>query len=152
VRMANETTVRLATAQDAVEIATMSRDYIEHGLGWGWRADRVHEAIEDPDTNVAVIGKPGAVIGFGAMSYDDDHAHLLLLAVRHSFQMKGAGSSIVNWLETVAQNAGIRRFIVEVRRDNLVGISFYSSLGYEIEYLKESMYRTEDGLGLEKRL
>ena len=150
--MANEQTIRLATAQDADEIACMSRDYVEHGLGWGWRADRVQEAIQDPDANVAVIGKPGAIIGFGAMSYRDDHAHLLLLAVRHSFQMKGVGTSIVNWLEAVAQNAGIRRFVVEVRRDNLVGITFYSSLGYEIEYLKESMYRTEDGLGLEKRL
>ena len=150
--MANEQTVRLATTHDAVEIANMSRDYIEHGLGWGWQADRVQEAIDDPDTNVAVLGRRDAIIGFGAMSYGDDHAHLLLLAVRHSFQMKGVGSSIVSWLEMVAQNAGIRRFIVEVRRDNLVGISFYSSLGYEIEYLKESMYRTEDGLGLEKRL
>jgi ribosomal protein S18 acetylase RimI-like enzyme len=150
--MANEQTVRLATTHDAVEIANMSRDYIEHGLGWGWQADRVQKAIDDPDTNVAVLGRRGAIIGFGAMSYADDHAHLLLLAVRHSFQMKGVGSSIVSWLEMVAQNAGIRRFIVEVRRDNLVGISFYSSLGYEIEYLKESMYRTEDGLGLEKRL
>lgn len=151
--MANEQTVRLATAQDAIEIAHMSRDYIEHGLGWGWRSDRVQIAIADPETNVVVMGKPGAIIGFGAMSYDDDHAHLLLLAVRHSFQMKGVGSTIVNWLEAVAQNAGIRRFIVEVRRDNLVGISFYSSLGYEIEYLKEAMYRgAEDGLGLEKRL
>jgi ribosomal protein S18 acetylase RimI-like enzyme len=150
--MSKEQLVRLATSQDAVEIANMSREYIEHGLGWGWQPDRVQEAIQDPNTIVAVIGKRDEIIGFGAMSYDDEHAHLLLLAVRHSFQMKGVGTTIVNWLETVAQNAGIRRFIVEVRRDNLPGISFYSSLGYEIEYLKESMYRTEDGLGLEKRL
>ncbi len=151
--MVNERTVRLATTQDALEIARMSRDYIEHGLGWSWRPESVEEAIADPDTNVAVIGKPGDIIGFGAMSYSDDCAHLILLAVRHSFQMKGVGSTIVNWLESVAQHAGIRRFIVEVRRDNLVGISFYSNLGYDIECMREAMYGgTEDGLGLEKRL
>ena len=29
--------VRLATLADADSIAAMSRDYIEHGLGWGWQ-------------------------------------------------------------------------------------------------------------------
>ena len=28
--------IRLATSQDAALIAEMSRDYIEHGLGWSW--------------------------------------------------------------------------------------------------------------------
>lgn len=151
--MVNQRTIRLATQGDALEISYMSRDNIEHGLGWCWQPDRVAQAIADPNTNVAVMGKPGDIIGFGAMSYDDECAHLLLLAVRHSFQMKGIGSTMVKWLESVAQNAGIRRFIVEVRRDNLVGISFYSSLGYDIEYVKDALYDdNENGLGLQKRL
>jgi hypothetical protein len=45
--------IRIAQAQDAPAIASMSRDYIEHGLGWGWRQGRVARSIADPEVNVA---------------------------------------------------------------------------------------------------
>ena len=41
--------VRLARLADAPAIATMSRDYIEQGLGWSWTVGRVERAIRDPD-------------------------------------------------------------------------------------------------------
>ena len=37
--------IRLALPQDGVRIATMSRDYVEHGLGWGWTPARVLRSI-----------------------------------------------------------------------------------------------------------
>lgn len=49
--------VRLATVADAPDIAAMSRDYIEHGLPCNWGYDRVAAAINDPQTNVAVVGE-----------------------------------------------------------------------------------------------
>src|SRR6185369_15763529 len=37
--------VRLALPTDARGIAEMSREYIEHGLGWSWTRERVLKAI-----------------------------------------------------------------------------------------------------------
>src|SRR6476661_8830860 len=34
--MSTGTVIRLASADDALSIARMSRDLIEHGLGWSW--------------------------------------------------------------------------------------------------------------------
>src|SRR4051812_44160989 len=66
--------IRLAAPDDAHAIAAMSRDYIEVGLPWGWRAERIARAIRDPETNVAVVGPPGAVTGFGIMTYRAEDA------------------------------------------------------------------------------
>lgn len=145
--------VRLATLADAADIAAMSRDYIEHGLPWGWREGRVARAIEDPETNVVVVGAQGAIVAFGIMSYADDDAHLALLAVRRSRQRQGVGSAVLAWLEAVARAAGARRIHVEARMDNVAARSFYGEHGYHECAIARSMYSGGvDGVRFEKRL
>src|SRR5882672_6808592 len=73
--------VRLAVPGDAAAIAEMSRDFIEHGLGWGWTEARVLRNIQDKATNVAVIREEGQLFGFGIMKYGEESAHLFLLGV-----------------------------------------------------------------------
>jgi ribosomal protein S18 acetylase RimI-like enzyme len=151
--MIADTHVRLATQLDAADIAAMSRDYIEQGFRWRWTYDRVMQAIANPDTNVAVVGKHGALIAFGIMSYVGDDAHLLLIAVRRSSQRKGIGSAILLWLEQVAYLAGIKRILVEARSSNSVAHSFYNAHDYHKYLAMEEMYfDIEPGIGLVKRL
>ena len=54
----------------------MSRDSIEHGLPWSWRADRVTRAIRDPDTNVVVVDGRGALGAFGIMRSEEHTSEL----------------------------------------------------------------------------
>lgn len=151
--MIAEIAVRLATRADAAGIAAMSRDYIEHGLPWSWTANRVAAAISDPDTNVVVTGASGTIAAFGIMSYLNDEAHLLLLAVRLSSQRQGIGSAIVRWLEEVAHTAGVRRIHVECRRVNVAARNFYCDHGYHERVIARGMYKgIEDGVRLEKWL
>jgi ribosomal-protein-alanine N-acetyltransferase len=148
-----DTAVRLATVADAADIAEMSREYIEHGLPWGWRTDRVARAIRNPDTNVVVVESQGALVGFGIMSYLDDDAHLLLFAVRGSSQRRGIGSAILRWLEAAARAAGAKRIRVEARRENVAARNFYSEHGYHERVIAKGMYSgVVDGVRLEKWL
>jgi ribosomal-protein-alanine N-acetyltransferase len=131
----------------------MSRDCIEHGLPWTWRARRVAGAIRDPDTNVVVVGEPGAIVAFGIMSYLEDDAHLLLFAVDPSHRRSGIGSAVLAWLEAVARSAGASRIRVEARRDNDAARSFYSEHGYHERSLAPAMYSGRlDGVRLVKWL
>lgn len=131
----------------------MSRDYIEHGLPWRWRHDRVAAAIMNPDTNVAVVGDRGAMVAFGIMSYAEFDAHLLLFAVRRSRQRAGVGSAVLLWLEAVARTAGAKCIQVEARRDNTAARHFYSEHGYHERLIKKAMYSgVADGIRLEKLL
>jgi len=145
--------IRLASLAHAEAIAAMSRDTIERGLPWTWRADRVAAAIRDPDTNVAVVGPPEALEGFGIMIYREDDAHLVLFAVHPGRQRQGLASALLAWLEDVARAAGCRRIRLEARRDNVAGRNFYSEHGYHERQIQRNRYHAGvDGVRLEKWL
>jgi [ribosomal protein S18]-alanine N-acetyltransferase len=146
-------TIRFATRGDAAAIAALSRDEIEHGLPWTWRETRVRNAIADPETNVIVVGRPGAVAAFGVMYYADDDVHLLLFAVHRSQQRQGVGSALLQWLEEAARAAGASRIRVEARMDNEAARSFYNERGYHEGAIVRGMYSGRlDGVRLEKWL
>lgn len=143
--------IRLARRADAAMIAAMSRDQIEQGLPWSWTEARVLGAIRNADTNVAVIGEPGALRGFGIMAYRDDVAHLMLFSVLPEHRRQGAGSALLRWLEEVAVNAGVQRISLECRRDNAAARNFYAERGYHELAIAKGYYRgVEDAIRLEK--
>lgn len=129
--------LRLAQRGDAPAIAALSRDLIEHGLGWSWTARRVLRSVADADTNVLVaLDAASGLQGFALMHYGDDQAHLLLLAVQAAQSRRGIGTALVGWLETAAGVAGVRQVWLEARETNAVARSFYRHLGYrEIDVL-----------------
>jgi hypothetical protein len=75
--------IRLATLADAAGIGEMSRDLIEHGLGWRWTPARIRRCLGDTATNVAVAtsGDRERIAGFAIMRYKENEAHLILLGV-----------------------------------------------------------------------
>lgn len=128
--MPAQPTIRLAKPDEAQAIARMSRDWIEHGLGWSWTAARMSQAIGDPTTNVAVLVKGDRLSGFGIMQYGDDDAHLVLLAVSPFTRHQGLGRALTVWLEQSARVAGARRIRLEARADNRHALTFYEKQGY----------------------
>ncbi|MBK6009205.1 GNAT family N-acetyltransferase [Ramlibacter ginsenosidimutans] len=145
--------VRLALAEDADDIAAMSRELIERGLPWTWRASRVLRAIQAADTNVAVARVDSELIGFGIMEYLEADAYLALFAVRTARQRQGIGSLLLGWLEESARAAGAERIRVEARRDNVAARSFYNELGYHEVAIRRGRYSDGvDGVVLEKWL
>jgi [ribosomal protein S18]-alanine N-acetyltransferase len=145
--------VRFATRDDAAAIAAMSRDEIEKGLPWSWTEGRVANAIANPDTNVIVAGPASALTGFGIMVYRDETAHLSLFAVAAPHRRQGVGSALLEWLETVAREAGVPRINVECRRTNDAARNFYGEHGYHELAISRRYYRgVEDAIVLEKHL
>ena len=151
--MISHLTIRPATRNDAFAIAALSRAEIEYGLPWTWREPRVRQAIADPDTNVIVVGPPGAVVAFGVMYYAVDDAHLLLFAVHRMRQRQGVGTAMLQWLEAAALAAGAQRIRPEARMDNEAARSFYNEHGYHEGDVVRGMYSGRlDGVKLEKWL
>ena len=124
--------VRFATRTDALAIAEMSRDFVEAGLGWSWTKERVLRALRHPDTNAIVAEREAGRAGFAIMKYDDEEAHLVLLAVAPAHRRRGVGSAMVGWLEASARIAGIARVTLEARANNASARSFYERLGYAV--------------------
>jgi ribosomal-protein-alanine N-acetyltransferase len=145
--------VRLATAQDARAIARMSREYIEHGLGWSWTRERVLKAIHERSTNVAVVHQEANVLGFGIMQYGDERAHLSLLGVEAIHRNRGLATLLLSWLEKSAVVAGIECIRLEARSDNAIALAFYARQGYRQTGTVPGYYRgVLDAVRLEKKL
>ena len=145
--------IELAAPPDARPIAELSRDTIEHGLGWSWTPARVLHAIRDPSTNVAVVRQRGSVVAFGIMQYADDSAHLCLLAVHPTQRHRGLGARLVGWLERSARAAGITVVRLEARADNRSAIAFYERLAFSLSGKIEGYYEGRiAAVQLEKKL
>lgn len=125
----------LATRQDAPTLATMSRDYIERGLGWRWRVPAIENLIASPDTVVLCARLPTThgrmIVGFGIMQYALDEAHLILLAVRPRMRRRGLAREMLAWLERTADVAGVKKIELEVRERNVGARKFYRKQGYK---------------------
>ena len=155
--MISACTIGLARTSDADAIAEMSREAIEHGLGWKWTADRVRRCLRDDATNVVVarsaVATGNRMIGFAIMSYRDDEAHLLLFAVGTSQRRRGIGTALLSWLEATALTAGVGVISLEARATNREARAFYRHHGYREVSRVRGMYRgIEDGLRIAKDL
>jgi len=156
--MIDHLTLRLATRADSAQIAAMSRDLIERGLGWSWTPRRVLRSIGDAHTNVVValenVQSGGQrLTGFGIMKYHDDEAHLLLLAVQASDRRRGIGAALVTWLEKAALVSGVGQVYLESRMSNLQARAFYRQLGYrEVQTVPGYYQGVEPGVRMAKDL
>lgn len=122
--------IKLATVKDAEEIACMSRDYIEEGLGWSWNKQRVLRYIREPEVVVAVASAEHELQGFAIMQFGEDKAHLNLLAVKTRYRRRGLGKHLIRWLEETAKMAGTFKISLELRETNKSAHQFYRRLGY----------------------
>ena len=147
-------TIRLAEPRDAQAIATMSRDFIESGLGWKYDATRVLRAMRDRET-LAVVACEGAkgaaassrsaVAGFAIMELGDERAHLVLLAVRPSHRRLGIGQRMLDWLLDSARVAGMASIHLELRASNDAARRFYRAMGFYETVLVPGYYRSGEG-------
>ena len=125
--------IRLARRVDARQIAILSRDLIEAGLGWSWTPARVVHSINSKNSDVilAYDKKTLQLAGFAIMEFHRQYAHLNLLAVRPEVQGCGIGKSLVVWLEQVAVVAGIGVVYLETPSHNRQARNFYRRLAYK---------------------
>lgn len=145
--------IRLARPADAARIAAMSRDFIEHGLGWAWDAARVARRIRHRATNVVVAESAADIVGFGLMEYRDLDAHLLLFGVEPVYRNRGIATSLLAWLESTAETAGIELIFLEARVTNTAARAFYKARGYrELTIVRRYYSGREDAVRIGKDL
>lgn len=145
--------IAYATRQDAVHIAELSREYIESGLGWTWRPERILQAMRDPETAVIKAQVLSMFAGFAIMRFGWQEAHLDLIAVKPRFRRKGIGSALLTWLEKSVITAGILIIRLELRETNKKALAFYKQRGYkQVRRIKGYYHGAENGIELARDL
>jgi ribosomal-protein-alanine N-acetyltransferase len=148
-----ETELTLAHVGDAYQVATMSREIIEHGLQWSWTPERVGRCILSPDINVVTAKHDGDLVGFGIMFYGSSKAHLNLLGVDATWRSMGIGHRLLGWLEKCAITAGLECCQLELRESNRSARKFYTAHGYtEIERVRGYYQQQENAIRMARSL
>jgi ribosomal protein S18 acetylase RimI-like enzyme len=143
----------LARSSDALEIAEMSRDLIEHGLAWSWTPARVLRSISGRDSSVVVARRHPRIAAFAIMHFGDETAHLNLLAVGAGHRRQGLGRRLVEWLTATAIEAGIFRIDLELRAQNQAAREFYERMGFSALTVIPGYYQGREGaLRMTRRL
>jgi ribosomal-protein-alanine N-acetyltransferase len=120
----------LARPSEAAALARMSRDFIETGLGWTYRAPRMATLIGDPAATALVARDAGCPVGFAIMRFGDERAHLVLLAVDPARRRRGIAKRMLDWLVESASAAGIASIHVELRAGNRAAHDLYDAAGF----------------------
>ena len=171
--MSELSTLCLAQAVDAREIAEMSRDLVEQGLAWSWTPARVQHFITGSESSVVIARRDRNAIqarstrfvddrygsarrgidGFAIMQFSDETAHLNLLAVAPEHRRQGLGRQMMQWLTTTAIEAGVFRIDLELRVQNEAARAFYQQIGFDTLERVENYYGgREAALRMTRRL
>ena len=146
-------TLRLARESDAPELAEMSRDLIEAGLGWHYRPRRILQLLADAETVTLVACTGGESAGFAIMTLGDERAHLVLLAVRPAHRRRRIALRMTAWLVKTAVTAGIAAIDVEVRSANVAALALYRGVGFVETQRLPGYYRgRETAIRMTRRL
>ncbi len=87
---------------------------------------------------VADIGN--AVVGYVVVSYKEEEAKIMSVAVKKEFRRKGIGKMLLKEVIKRAKIRGVKRMTLEVRVSNKAAQELYKKLGFEVVGVLESYY------------
>ena len=73
----------------------------------------------------------GELIAYAVVMIALDEAHLLNLSVARSYQRRGHGWRMLDWMASIARDHGARSMLLEVRPSNPTGQRLYANYGFE---------------------
>ncbi len=94
------------------------------------------------------------LVAYGGYWKIKNEAHLVTLAVNPSFQRKGLGSRLLEYLLKEIQKQSLDTITLEVRSSNLIAQKFYKKFGFKKVALRSKYYADtdEDAIVYWKRL
>lgn len=113
-----------------------------------WTYESFLHEVHNQNGSFLVASLQDAIVGYGAVWYVIDEAHITTLAVDESHRQQGFGRQITLALLEEALEKGMTCATLEVRAGNAAAIHLYESLGFSIAARRKGYYpnNREDAL------
>lgn len=80
------------------------------------------------------------------------HGHVLTIEVLPTYRRSGVGKALLDEVENIFRQKGVKSLTLEVREDNVAAIGLYRKLGYEVVGQLKNYYGSAHGIYLRKAL
>jgi len=94
----------------------------------------------------------GFVIGMMYVDRNATYAHVVTIDVSPTFRRKGIGQLLLQEIERIFREKGVKASHLEVREDNVGAINLYEKLGYEKMGKLKNYYGKANGIYFKKVL
>jgi [ribosomal protein S18]-alanine N-acetyltransferase len=143
--------IRRAGPGDLDALASLERVVFDHGA---WSPRSLEEELERADQGrlLLVAADGGEVVGYAALSYNDDFAELLRVAVHPERRRQGVARRVCDEI-LAGVGPACTRVLLEVAADNLAATALYSRLGFaEIDRRRRYYGGSVDAVVMERVL
>jgi ribosomal-protein-alanine N-acetyltransferase len=118
--------------------------------------DQISQLLDDYNT-VSFIARvqdeiAGFVIGMIHIERCTLRGHVLTIDVGSAYRRKGIGTLLMDEIESIFRQKGVKASLLEVREDNTSAINLYLKLGYKIMRKLDNYYGEIHGIYLKKIL
>jgi len=118
-----------------------------------WTSKFFAADLNRPQSIMRVARTDEQLVGYCVAWHVADELHLANIAIDSEFRHQGIGTTLLNELLKLGQEAGVKTVYLEVRLSNLAAQSFYIKHGFTHSYTRQKYYPDgEDALIFERRL
>lgn len=137
---ASKITVHRMNPEEAAAAAEM--EYQIFSDAWSERA--VLDTLENERTICLAAEKAGQLIGYLFAYTAADEADIARIAVIKEARKQGAGKALIQELERVGKEQGVKRLLLDVRRSNAAARRFYEKLGFQENGIRSGFYENPE--------
>jgi len=130
------TYIREATLADLIEISKIEVEVFSDP----WSEIMLLSTLIEDECWVICRQASDVILAYLMRKLVLDEYSIYNLAVQRDYQNKGYGSSLLLAVLEKKKKEGCTRCLLEVRKNNLAALSFYTKLGFKKIYLREGYY------------
>jgi ribosomal-protein-alanine N-acetyltransferase len=135
------TSVRPAAPGDAAVLSRLHTASFDDG----WSEADFVTWLNRKEAFAVLASREREAVAFGLALAAGDDAELLAIATSSSRRRSGLGREIFHALDAEAQYRSLKRWVLEVARNNLPALGFYKSEGFVEIGVRTDYYRTREG-------
>jgi len=149
----------LAVAVEDASIRHLDRLYeieIECFNKEAFTKQQIASLLSDYNTVSLIAKVDGEIVGFiiGMMLIEENllNGHILTIDVLPTYRRKGIAQRLLQEMEKIFKEKGVKTCCLEVREDNIAAFQLYQKLGYKKVAKLKKYYKNAHGLYLKKDL
>ena len=110
-----------------------------------WSETDFNGMLAVPGTSAIVVSSQNNPMGFALFRRAADEAEILTICSRPAFRQRGHGKLLLQHLERLLKNVGVKSLFIEVAVSNHAALALYAASGFEKAGVRKNYYELGDG-------